>query len=81
MKLRSPEEQVEDWANIFLDRTKVDNYMMHWLFEGHTRDEAVAEIVNQERSNILPELLASEDPAVQGYKGLLVPEPSRGTTL
>ena len=51
------------------------NYMMgnimyyvlttHWLFEGHTRDEAVAKIVNQERSHIPPELLTSEDPAVQ----------------
>jgi hypothetical protein len=91
MKLRPPEEQAEDREDILLDRTKVDNYMMgnimyyvltmQWLFEGHTRDEAVAKIVNEERSQILPELLASEDPAVQGYKGLLVPEPSRGTTL
>jgi hypothetical protein len=37
----------------------------HWLFEGHTRDESVAKIVNEERSPIPPELLASEDPAVQ----------------
>jgi hypothetical protein len=75
MKLRPPEEQAEDMEGILLDRTKVDNYMMgnimyyvlttHWLFEGHTRDEAVAKIVNQERSHIPTELLASEDPVVQ----------------
>jgi hypothetical protein len=75
MKLRPPEEQAEDKEEILLDRTKVDNYMMgnimyyllttHWLFEGYTRDEAVAKIVHQERSHIPPELLASEDPAVQ----------------
>lgn len=81
MKLRSPEEQVGDWRDVLLDRTKVDNYMMgnimyyvlttRWLFEGDAQDVAVNKIANHKRSSVPMKYRFSRDYAIRAILGAI----------
>jgi hypothetical protein len=81
MKLRSPEEQVGDWKDALVDRTKVDNYMMgnimyyvlttHWLFEGDEQEVAINKIANHKRSSMPMKYRFSRDSAIRAIVGAI----------